>query len=136
MKLVNQYVNEAAEDSAAELSVSVPTQSPAPRLLCAEPQQSEMQLAGGMRLSKWRKTVGISKMTAFRWRKEGKLRVILRYGILWVTAETIQNFFTDDGTVPRHIPTRCDQRERSPRVRVPRFTNAQCRLSSVSTRHP
>jgi hypothetical protein len=31
-----------------------------------------MQLAGGMRLSKWIRVVEISKMTAWRWRKEGK----------------------------------------------------------------
>jgi hypothetical protein len=65
---------------------------------------SDLQLAGGMRLSKWTKTVGISKMTAWRWRKEGKLPVIWRYGIPWVTAETIRQFFTDDGTAPGHPP--------------------------------
>ena len=73
-----------------------------PNKLAASSQEqgaipSDMQLAGGMRLSKWIKTIGISKMTAWRWRKEGKLTVIWRYGIPWVTAETIRQFFTDDG---------------------------------------
>lgn len=68
---------------------------------CASPQISEIQLAGGMRLDKWRKIVGISKATAWRWRKEGKLTVVWRYGIPWVTAETIENFFKDDGSAPR-----------------------------------
>jgi hypothetical protein len=61
----------------------------------------DIQLAGGMRLSKWIKIVGISKMTAWRWRKEGKLAVIWRYGLPWVTTETIQKFFTDDATAPQ-----------------------------------
>jgi hypothetical protein len=63
-----------------------------------------MQLAGGMRLSTWRKAIGISKMTAYRWRKKNKINIIWRYGQPWVTAETIRNFFTDDGTKPRTIP--------------------------------
>jgi hypothetical protein len=63
-----------------------------------------MQLAGGMRLSAWRKAIGISKMTAYRWRKENKITVIWRYGQPWVTAETIRNFFTDDGSKPRTLP--------------------------------
>jgi hypothetical protein len=69
-------------------------------------QWPEMQLAGGMRLSKWIKVVGISKMTAWRWRKDGKLKVVFRYGMAYVTADTIQKFFTDDGTAPQEPPCR------------------------------
>lgn len=77
---------------------------------------SDLQLAGGMRLSKWIKIVGISKMTAWRWRKEGKLDVGWRYGLPWVTAETIQKFFTDDGTAPRRRPCRQTPNQRGRRV--------------------
>ena len=83
--------------------LSVQKQSLAPVALA---QISEIQLAGGMRLDKWRKSVGISKATAWRWRKEGKLKVVWRYGLPWVTAETIQDFFTDDGTGPHATPRR------------------------------
>ena len=72
----------------------------------SRPQHPEMQLAGGMRLSKWIKVVGISKMTAWRWRKDGKLKVVFRYGMAYVTADTIQKFFTDDGTAPQQPPCR------------------------------
>ena len=52
-----------------------------------------LQLAGGMRLSKWRQIVGISRTTAWRMRKEGKLKVVVRYGQPYVTADTIREFF-------------------------------------------
>jgi hypothetical protein len=83
--------------------------------------RSDMQLAGGMRLSKWSKVVGISKMTAWRWRKEGKLPVIWRYGLPWVTAETIQKFFTDDGSAPRRAPCRQNRTQCGRRVPGPNF---------------
>jgi hypothetical protein len=83
---------------------------------------SHLQLAGGMRLSKWIKTIGISKMTAWRWRKEGKLNVIWRYGIPWVTAETIRQFFTDDGTASRPTPGQ-SRRKRRGRVMTPSMTS-------------
>jgi hypothetical protein len=60
-----------------------------------------MDLAGGMRLEKWRKIVGISRTVAWRLRKTGKLAVILRYGQVYVPAETIRNFFVSDRTKPR-----------------------------------
>ena len=60
-----------------------------------------MDLVGGMRLDAWRKIVGLSRTTAWRYRKEGKLPVVVRYGIAYVTADTIRNFFTNDGTKPR-----------------------------------
>ena len=61
----------------------------------------EIQLAGGMKLDVWRKAVGMSRTTAWRLRKEGKLPFIVRYGSVYVTAETIKNFFTNDGSKPR-----------------------------------
>ena len=67
-------------------------------LKCEQSSRTEMQLAGGMKLEKWRKMVGISRTAAWRMRKEGKLPIIVRYGISYLTAETIKNFFTNDGT--------------------------------------
>jgi hypothetical protein len=60
-----------------------------------------MQLAGGMKLSKWAKLVGISRTAAWRFRQEGKLAVVVRYGTAYVTAETIRDWFTNDGSKTR-----------------------------------
>jgi hypothetical protein len=60
-----------------------------------------IELAGGMKLEAWRKIVGISRTVAWRMRKTGKLAVIVRNGTVFITAETIRNFFTDDGSKPR-----------------------------------
>ena len=54
-----------------------------------------------MKLSKWAKLVGISRTAAWKYRKDGKLPVVVRYGTAYVTAETIKSFFTNDGTKPR-----------------------------------
>jgi hypothetical protein len=62
---------------------------------------ANIQLAGGMKLSKWREIVGMSSTTAWRLRRAGKLPVIVRYGVAYVTAETIKNFFTNDGSKTR-----------------------------------
>jgi hypothetical protein len=51
-----------------------------------------------MRLSVWCKTVGISQRTAMRWRDAGKLEVVNRYGMQFLTAQTIKQFFQGDGT--------------------------------------
>jgi hypothetical protein len=59
--------------------------------------QVPISLAGGMRFSLWCKAIGICVKTGTRWRDAGKLQVVTRYGIQFVTAETIQKFFTDDG---------------------------------------
>jgi hypothetical protein len=64
----------------------------------------EIQLAGGMKLEKWRKIVGISRTTAWRLRKTGRLPVVIRYGTAFLKAETIRNFFTDDGSKSRNVP--------------------------------
>lgn len=80
------------------MPVADPIQGELTRSSCVSPALPEMQLAGGMRLSVWCRRIGISKMTAWRWQKAGKLNVIWRYGIPWITAETIQKFFTDDGS--------------------------------------
>ena len=62
---------------------------------------AKIQLAGGMKLSKWREIVGMSSTTAWRLRRAGKLPVIVRYGTAYVTAETISYFFTNDGSKTR-----------------------------------
>jgi hypothetical protein len=67
------------------------------------PSLPEIQLAGGMRLSKWLNLVGISRTTAWRLRKQGKLPVIVRYGTPFLIAETIRNFFVDDGSRARGV---------------------------------
>jgi hypothetical protein len=94
----NQNLSERPESAANKTSPAIQYYSPVPTEWLPA---SEIQIAGGMRLAKWVKLIGISKMTAWRWRKEGKFPVIWRYGIPWVTAETIRQFFTDDGTAPR-----------------------------------
>jgi hypothetical protein len=58
--------------------------------------QKELSLAGAMRLSHWRKIIGVSRATAFRWRKAGKLKVVRRYGIAFVTAGEILRFWSDN----------------------------------------
>jgi hypothetical protein len=65
------------------------------------PDPSEQQLAGGMKLSKWAKLVGISRTSAWRFRREGKLPVVVRYGTAYVTAATIRDFFVGDGSKVR-----------------------------------
>ena len=62
----------------------------------------EIELAGGMKLERWRKIVGISRTAAWRLRKTGKLPFILRYNHVYITAATIKAFFADDGTKPRN----------------------------------
>ena len=63
-----------------------------------QPGLESVELAGGMRLSLWCKVIGISERTAMRWRDAGKLRVVNRYGMQFVTAGTIKEFFQGDGT--------------------------------------
>jgi hypothetical protein len=74
--------------------------------LSAAPRLTEIQLAGRMKLSKWRRIVGISRTAAWRLRKSGKLPVVVRYGQAYVTAETIANFFKNDGSNTRSFQTK------------------------------
>jgi hypothetical protein len=79
------------------------TVNPPQRSIPPAPSLPEIQLAGGMRLSKWLDLVGISRTTGWRLRKQGKLPVIIRYGTPFLTAEAIRNFFVDDGSRPRGV---------------------------------
>jgi hypothetical protein len=54
-------------------------------------------LAGAMTLSAWMQQVGISRTTAWLWRRTGKLKVIHRYGRAYVTAEEIQKHIQGGG---------------------------------------
>lgn len=56
----------------------------------------DYNLAGGMRLGKWCKQVGISRTTAWRWRREGKLRVIIRYGMVFIPGSEIKRFWEQE----------------------------------------
>lgn len=53
-----------------------------------------------MKLSAWRKAVGLSRMTVYRLRKAGKLKTVTRYRQVYITAEGIRDFFVNDGTQP------------------------------------
>jgi len=65
-----------------------------------------MEMAGGMRLSKWCETVGICRTTAWRLRKTGQLKVVTRYGQHFVTAEGMREFFKSDGSKPHMLAKR------------------------------
>ena len=67
-------------------------------LVQMQPNLPAVELAGGMRLDLWCRTVGISRRTALRWRRQGKLSVVTRCGMLFLTAGEIRNFFKDDGS--------------------------------------
>ncbi len=56
-----------------------------------EPPPSD--LVGAIKLDKWRKEVGLSRSTVWRLRRDGRLKVISRYGMLFVTPEAQQEFF-------------------------------------------
>jgi hypothetical protein len=58
--------------------------------------QSDISLVGGIRLSKWRRQVGLSRTTIWRWRKSGRLPVVMRYGVPFLAAETVKSFFRPD----------------------------------------
>src|SRR5215471_8728316 len=63
-----------------------------------QPCPQELELAGGMRLSRWCAITGINPRTARRYRLAGKLKVIVRYGQAYVTPQAIAEFFVDDGS--------------------------------------
>jgi len=64
-------------------------------------QPLPIDLAGGMRYSKWCQTVGIPRTTGWKYRKQGKLEVIVRNGVSYITAAGIRAFFTNDGSKAR-----------------------------------
>jgi predicted DNA-binding transcriptional regulator AlpA len=69
--------------------------------ISAAPTETNINLAGGIRLSKWRRQVGLSRTTVWRWRKEGRLPVVERYGVAFLTAETVKSFFAADHSKTR-----------------------------------
>jgi hypothetical protein len=58
---------------------------PAPSAV--KPSPPGLELAGAVTLTEWRKAAGVSRTTAFYWRRSGKLKVIYRYGHAYVSAE-------------------------------------------------
>jgi len=52
-----------------------------------KPSPIGLELAGAMTLTEWQTAAGISRTTAFYWRRSGKLKVIYRYGRAYVSAE-------------------------------------------------
>jgi hypothetical protein len=58
---------------------------------------AEIELAGALTLTAWRKAFGISRTTAWHWRRSGKLKVLYRYGRAYVTSEESRRFYRGDG---------------------------------------
>ena len=65
--------------------------------LVERPELGEVELAGGMKLHRWCRIVGISRQTAWRMRKDGKLRTVQHYGVPSIPAEEIKRFFAFPG---------------------------------------
>lgn len=63
----------------------------------------EVELAGGMTLTRWCACVGISARTARNYRRAGKLKTVRRFGRLFVTAQTIRDWFSEEAV------TKCRQ---------------------------
>jgi hypothetical protein len=61
----------------------------------------EIELAGAMPLTAWRKAYGIPRTTVWLWRLAGKLKVITRYGHVYVNAEESRRFFSDEEAKPK-----------------------------------
>jgi hypothetical protein len=59
-----------------------------------------------MKLSVWRKQVGLSETTCWRLRKQGALKTITRCGNIYITAAGIKEFFEADGSITRQPPSR------------------------------
>jgi hypothetical protein len=58
-------------------------------------------LTGGMKLSVWRKQVGLSKSYCWKLRKQGVLKTVTRCGNIYITAAGIRDFFQADGSEAR-----------------------------------
>ena len=61
-----------------------------------------IELAGAIPLEVWRKSYGLSRTSAFLWRRSGKLKVVSRYGHAYVTAEESRRQFTEAGAKQEH----------------------------------
>ena len=66
---------------------------------------AETDLAGAVTLSAWMQQVGISRTTAWLWRRTGKLKVIHRYGRAYVTAEESRKHIRGDGLGRKKLAT-------------------------------
>lgn len=54
-----------------------------------------IELTGAMELTAWCKNFGVSRTTAWNWRRSGKLKVIYRYGRAYVSAEESRRLLPD-----------------------------------------
>ena len=61
-------------------------------------------LAGGMRLAKWAKQVGLSRSTVWRLQKAGKLQTVTRYGMVFITAAEMRRWFKENPADGSKVP--------------------------------
>jgi predicted site-specific integrase-resolvase len=66
---------------------------------CAPESVPPIELTGAMELTAWCKTFGVSRTTAWNWRRSGRLKVIYRYGRAYVPADEIQRQKAKQGVV-------------------------------------
>jgi hypothetical protein len=59
---------------------------------CISESVPAIELTGAMELMAWCKTSGVSRTTAWNWRRSGRLKVIYRYGRVYVTADETRVF--------------------------------------------
>lgn len=82
-----------------------------------------ISLVGGIRLSKWRRQVGLSRTTVWRWRKSGRLPVVMRYNVAFLSAETVKRFFSDD-SIERGHKTQKEAKGDAVSVQPPRISSS------------
>lgn len=58
------------------------------------------RLAGGMRYSRWCKSVGIPRTTGYRLRTSGRVKVVRCCGRDYISAEEIARFFSTGDSEP------------------------------------